>query len=120
MKVVVTPEACKGEGAKYTGTVEMRPPFIEERWAYLEECGVVPSDDSELEPKAKSEMAMSRALIKKMVPKLPAHVVTVDICESSTGAKLQSLDDLKSDPDATGIIMELCAMLLKGFKPGKP
>lgn len=118
MKTVIIPEACKGEGAKYSGQLEMRPPFIEERWSYLEECGLLPQGDEE--PKEQTGIEMTRTIVRVLMPKLSSHIVKVDIACVETGEKLDSLDALRCDPDAAGILMECCSLLIKGFKPGKP
>jgi len=118
MKVVVTPESCKGEGAKYTGTVEMRPPFIEERWAYLDAVGLV--DAGEEQAKMPSNLTFTKAIVKELLPKLKDHVSAMDLTHKESGQKLASLDELRADPDAQGVLLELGMMLIKGFRPGKP
>lgn len=119
MKTVIIPEVCKGEDAKYSGQLEMRPPFIEERWSYLEECGLLPQGD-EIEAKAQTSVDMTRTIVRVLMPKLQNHVTKVDIVCKETGEKLDSLDALRCDPDAAGILMECASLLIKGFKPGKP
>lgn len=115
LKTLITPESCKSEDSKFSGTVEMKPPFVEERWSYLEECGL----DSEQSESELDKKDIVKLIITKMVKHLDKHVLSVAIVHKESGYKYESLDDLKSDPEAVGIVIELCSLLMKGFRPSK-
>ena len=108
-------ESCKGDNAKFSGFVEMRPPFVEERWSYLEECEL----DNEENEKEENKKELVKVIISKMVKHLDKHVLSVGLVHKESGYKYESLDELKSDPEAVGVIIEMASMLLKGFRPSK-
>lgn len=120
LKSVIVPQMCMGDTPTFRGSVTMRAPLIDERWAYLEECGVT-SDEAAaaFENEASDKTKSVATVIKVMVKHLDKHVEAIDLEHIESGYKYTELDELKADPEAMGIILELSALLLKGFRPSK-
>lgn len=121
MKAKIIPAVCSGENPSFEGFVEMRPPFVEERWEYLEAASLL-QDGEQMNSENLSQMdqiGMARKLVKSVIPHLGKHVLSVDLKHKESGSEIKSYDELRADPDAMPILIELASLLLRGFKPSK-
>lgn len=112
---IITPAICKNPESDYEGTVEFRPPLIEERFEYFDMASLELDEKGNIDLKPKEGLKLVRAL----APQVKKHLMKVDITRKSDGEKLDCYDDLAQDPDCMQIIIDLCMYLLQGFKPSK-
>jgi hypothetical protein len=112
---VFTPALCQQPESDYEGTIEFRPPLIEERFSYFDLASLNVDEKGQVEVKPKEGLKLVRVL----APEVKKHIVKIDIKRKSDGEKLETYDDLAQDPDCMQIIIDMCMMLLQGFKPSK-
>jgi len=113
--VLITPEICKAAESDYEGAIEFRPPLIEERFEYFDKANLDVNERGEVDIKPKDGIKLVRAL----APEVKKHLVKVDMKRKSDGEKLSSYEDLAQDPDCMQVVVDLCMLLLQGFKPTK-
>jgi hypothetical protein len=112
---IITPAICKNPESDYEGTVEFRPPLIEERFEYFDKASLNIDENGNIDLKPKDGIK----LVRSLAPELKKHLVKVDITRKSDAEKLTSYEDLAQDPDCMQLIIDLCMFLLQGFKPSK-
>lgn len=114
MNISFIPEACVGEKAQFEGALVIRLPSAEERCDYMAEANINFAEVREgINNSALKPMGM---LIRKSYD----HIVKVDLKKKSDGKKVNSIEDLKYDPDCFGILTEIAGKLMSGgFVLGK-
>lgn len=112
-QLVYTPKACQ-EGGDFIGGVTLRLPSFDERYEALDELGIKVNKDGEIEMSDMNSFKAVRSLVK-MCGK---YFVSVDI-KHKDGREFKSKEDLESDPECDGILIEIAMNLSKGFRPTK-
>lgn len=121
-----TPAACReqtvtGEDGTvkvtppmFSGTITLKVPTYDERYEYIEECGIDVGDDGDVSKK-KSNLSIMRSMVKFS----QKFYVSVDIKKIEIGHEYKSFEDLSLDPDCDGILMEVAREVRGGFRPSK-
>lgn len=117
MKTVkYVPAACKGEEATFEGHLELRPVTFDEKYSYIEDLGLQMDDTGKVEL---GDTLNRMRLMRKMAAISKSHYVAVSLKKKSNGETYENFDELSSDNDAHGIIMEVGNLMLEGFSLGK-
>lgn len=115
-KWVYVPKACQGEGAKFQGSVELSIPTFEQRWGYIEDANLEMNEEGAIDTK---KLTKNIGSLIKLVNAAKKHIVSVDITKVEEGIKYVTADELTLDADCDGILFELGALMMNGFRPGK-
>lgn len=128
-EITFQPECTKKDGAKVTGTVNIRRPSVVEKYAYIDELGIKVDDIKQLEGMTEDEkqvkikeMSQESSELKRMVfylSKVENHVVSLDLVKTGSKEKIQDVDYLLYDPDCEPICMEIAVKLITGFPVSK-
>lgn len=106
MDVLFTPSVCSGERKTFTGALVLRVPTFDERYQYMEECGVVGE-------------TVGIGAIRKAVKLSAPHYVKVDLKRDEDGKVFSSFEDLAMDSGCDSILIEVSTKILNGFRLGK-
>ena len=113
MEVKFIPEVCKGESPRFAGTITLKVPSFDERYKFIEDCGVNISDSGGVELKA-SNFSIIRNMVKLSEP----FYVSVEM-KRIDGVEFKSFSDLTHDPECDGILIEVAKEIRSGFRPAQ-
>lgn len=113
MQVKYIPEVCKGEGATFEGSLEIKVPSFDQKYQYIEDAGFELGEDGAVAGGMKNMKA-----IRAMVRFSKDHYVNVDLKRKSDGKEFKSFDDMQYDSDCDSILIEVAGKLMHGFKLG--
>jgi hypothetical protein len=114
MEFEFVPSVCKGEDAKFSGSVVLRSPTFDERYEYMEKAGFKVGEGGEVEASTEQLGA-----VRRMVGFSKAHYAKVDITRKSDGEHFDNLDALMLDPSCDPILIEVAMACMTGIRPGK-
>lgn len=118
MEVTYIPKACKeregNDGAiiapKFEGHVIVRAPTFEEKYDYMDQCGIEIGQDGTIDYSA----AMKPKTIRKMVALSKPHYIEIALKRKSDGSEVTSLDELMVYPDCEGTLVEIGVKVVSG------
>lgn len=106
------PSICKGEDAKYSGKLVLKPLSYEDRLDLIEaqaqEITEAGEDDG------KKAMALLRFAKNFSRNNLADHFVSSTITRIEDGKVFSTLEEIKIDGPVSGIIPEVCSALISG------
>lgn len=106
------PQACQGESPLMTGSVTLKVPTFDERYAFLEEVGI------EFNEKGEIKMAAgSLSVLRKMVKASEKFYVKVELQKGEV--KFNSFSEMQTDPAFDQVLIEIAGMVRSGFVPEK-
>lgn len=113
-QIQFVPKQCK-ESNEFSGHVVMRVPMFDERYEIIDQMGLkLDSETGEV----KMEDLNSFAAIRKMVSASLKFYVGVEL-KHVDGREFKTKEDLLSDPDCDGILIDVAMNISRGFKVGK-
>lgn len=101
---IFVPSVCKGEGARFQGTVSIREMTFDERLEFYESLGI---DENESNS-TKHYIRMLREIGKRS----HSFVKCVELVRLSDQTKIQSWDEVYSNSELTSLVMEVCKEIL--------
>lgn len=113
MELEYVPKACRGDKAKFQGSILLRVPTFDEKYQYIEESGFELEDDGTVRASIKQIGALRK--IAKLAEK---HCLKVTLEKLDDKKKISSYQEMTEDPDCEALILELATGLLNQFKPG--
>jgi hypothetical protein len=121
MQMKFEPSACRAkevngvtELAMFSGTVTLKVPNFDERYQFIEDCGVNVADSGGVEKKSSNF-----SILRSMVKNSEKFYISVELKKLSTGAEYNSFESLTYDPDCDSILMEVASEIRGGFRPSK-
>lgn len=115
-KWVYVPKLCTGDDAKFAGKFELSIPTFEERWGYIDEASLELNEEGAIDAK---KMTKNIGSLVKLVKAAKKHIVSIDIEKKGLGIKYCTIEELETDADCDGLLFELGALMMNGFRPGK-
>lgn len=121
MKMTITPKICQGEGATYSGTIEVVVPKSVERHNYIRKSGLTAVMDKMEDGKTEQAIGLvgQYELMTNLMGFVEKHISAVDLVRKEDGMKVSTADEFLSIQSCEPAVLELCTMFLKGFEPGK-
>jgi len=113
-EIKFTPKAFTAESG-FTGSVTMRVPGFDERYEVLDQMGI--KIDAASGEASMAEVG-SFSSIRKMVKASQGFYKEVEV-KHADGREFKSFEDLQSDPDCDGALIEIAMAISRGFRPGK-
>ena len=114
MEIEFKPEACKGKGAKFGGTIKMKVPTVADSFVIMGEVGFKMSGHE------KGNIAVAEinlASFGKIMKILPDYITEMKLTKGEK--KVSKWNDLENDRDAMGLLMELAGIMVNGLAPEK-
>lgn len=118
----LVPALAKGENAIVEGHLVVRVPMIEERFSYRSLIGpegfaVLGAPSVEGDANASLVQNLQKgAVISKLFKASKEHIVEVKLKRKSDGSEISTYEDLASEAEYEGILIEVAMRLLDGFK----
>lgn len=103
------------EGGDFTGFVMVKLPLFDERYEMLDQMGLKADP---VTGEMKTEDLASFNAIRKLVSGSLKFYQSVEM-KHVDGREFKSKEDLLSEPDCDGILIDVAAAVSRGFKPGK-
>jgi hypothetical protein len=117
MQVEFIPSVCKdSEEAKasFSGSVKVQVPSFDERYQFIEDCGIDVADDGGV-----SRKGSNFSIIRNMVKASEKFYKGVEMKRLSDGKEFKSFADLSMDPDCDSILIEVAKEIRNGFRPSQ-
>jgi len=102
-------ENSPARSAEFRGSVTLKRPTFDDRFAFAEEAGIEIDKKGEV-----SEHKSPIPMIRKMVRFSKPFYEKVELEKIATGEKYTSVDELDVDPDCTNILIEVAGILFQG------
>lgn len=109
---IFTPSICKGEGAKYKGTVTIRPMSYDERLDIYELIGFDQEGDKALQNK------FYLKVLREIGKRSHSFVKCCDLERLSDGYKFADWNEVYHDSDLTSLVTEVCSSILGKITAG--
>ena len=102
------------EPPKFSGYIDLKVPDFDQRMQLLEDIGLEINEEGEgVIPKG-NKIKLTRKLVKATEPYYQAVAM-----EHIDGTKYATFEDLSCDNECQPILMEVCALMQRGIRPGK-
>lgn len=115
MDVKFIPSVCTDKEkskATFSGHIDMKVPTFDERYQFIEDCGIDVMDDGGVEKKGSNF-----SIIRNMVKASAKFYKSVSLTRLSDGKKFESFDELSMDPECDVILIEAAKEVRQGFRP---
>ena len=105
-------DCCKGEAAKFSGTVTMQIPSFSQRYEIISQSGLVQQGEGEIRHENVEGLI-------KVVDKAMPLIKAVNLVKLDGMVEIKSVDDLIYDSACDVVLFEIGAKILNGFSPEK-
>jgi len=111
MEIIYTPTVCK-EPKTFEGAIKLKVPNFDERFQFIEDCGLDVGDDGGLTKKTGNF-----AIIRNMVKHSEKFYVGVQLVRLEDRKEFNNFQDLCMDPGCDEILIEVAKEIRSGFRP---